>query len=96
MSQGIHNLFIVIPQFIVTGVSSIIFAIFDPDQSVLHGGHGGIPMHNSTTTDDGVDVDASASGDLAFRALNSLSPARRLMSRSTRIRLPILRTPRSI
>ncbi|KAI4520233.1 MFS general substrate transporter [Schizophyllum commune Loenen D] len=66
---GIHNLFIVIPQFIVTGVSSIIFAIFDPDQSVLHGGHGGIPMHNSTTTDDGADVDASASGDLAFRAL---------------------------
>ncbi|KAL1729009.1 major facilitator superfamily domain-containing protein [Schizophyllum commune] len=66
---GIHNLFIVIPQFIVTGVSSIIFAIFDPDQSVLHGGHGGIPMHNSTTTDDGAGVDASASGDLAFRAL---------------------------
>ncbi|KAL1677143.1 major facilitator superfamily domain-containing protein [Schizophyllum commune] len=66
---GIHNLFIVIPQFIVTGVSSIIFAIFDPDQSVLHGGHGGIPMHNSTTTDDGADVDAAASGDLAFRAL---------------------------
>ncbi|KAL1760739.1 major facilitator superfamily domain-containing protein [Schizophyllum commune] len=64
---GIHNLFIVIPQFIVTGVSSIIFAIFDPDQSVLHGGHGGIPMHNSTTTEDG--SDAAASGDLAFRAL---------------------------
>ncbi|KAL1659138.1 major facilitator superfamily domain-containing protein [Schizophyllum commune] len=64
---GIHNLFIVIPQFIVTGVSSIIFAIFDPDQSVLHGGHGGIPMHNSTTTEDG--TDAAASGDLAFYAL---------------------------
>uniref|UniRef100_D8Q806 Major facilitator superfamily (MFS) profile domain-containing protein n=1 Tax=Schizophyllum commune (strain H4-8 / FGSC 9210) TaxID=578458 RepID=D8Q806_SCHCM len=64
---GIHNLFIVIPQFIVTGVSSIIFAIFDPDQSVLHGGHGGIPMHNSTTTEDG--TDAAASGDLAFRSL---------------------------
>ncbi|TFK21002.1 sucrose transporter [Coprinopsis marcescibilis] len=27
---GIHNVFIVIPQFLVTGLSSIIFAIFDP------------------------------------------------------------------
>ncbi|KAK0194177.1 sucrose transporter [Armillaria mellea] len=28
---GIHNIFVVIPQFLVTGVSSIIFAIFDKD-----------------------------------------------------------------
>ncbi|THU98478.1 hypothetical protein K435DRAFT_777462 [Dendrothele bispora CBS 962.96] len=33
---GIHNIFIVIPQFIVTGISSIIFAIFDPDKNVGH------------------------------------------------------------
>jgi len=34
---GIHNIFIVIPQFLVTGLSSIIFAIFEPGKSVLHG-----------------------------------------------------------
>ncbi|KAL1743634.1 major facilitator superfamily domain-containing protein [Schizophyllum fasciatum] len=62
---GIHNLFIVIPQFIVTGLSSIIFAIFDPHQSVLHGGHGGVPMHNTTTAEAG--DDAAAGGDLTFR-----------------------------
>lgn len=39
--QGIHNIFIVIPQFLVTGLSSIIFAIFEPDKSVLHGHHPG-------------------------------------------------------
>jgi solute carrier family 45 protein 1/2/4 len=38
---GIHNLFIVIPQFLVTGLSSILFALLDPDKSVLHGRHPG-------------------------------------------------------
>ncbi|KDQ54090.1 hypothetical protein JAAARDRAFT_136172 [Jaapia argillacea MUCL 33604] len=33
---GIHNIFIVIPQFLMTGLSSIIFAIFEPTKSVLH------------------------------------------------------------
>lgn len=28
--QGIHNVFIVIPQFLVTGLSAIIFAVLDP------------------------------------------------------------------
>jgi hypothetical protein len=27
--QGLHNVFIVIPQFLVTGISAIIFTIFD-------------------------------------------------------------------
>ncbi|KAK0205153.1 major facilitator superfamily domain-containing protein [Desarmillaria ectypa] len=31
---GIHNIFVVIPQFLVTGVSSIIFAVFDKDTRV--------------------------------------------------------------
>ncbi|KAJ8082290.1 hypothetical protein PM082_008142 [Marasmius tenuissimus] len=38
-SQGIHNVFIVIPQFLVTGIASIIFAIFDPSKSVIHVKH---------------------------------------------------------
>jgi len=32
---GIHNIFIVIPQFLVTGLSAIIFAIFDPQKPLL-------------------------------------------------------------
>ena len=39
LGQGIHNLFIVIPQFLVTSFSSIVFALLDPDKSVLHGYH---------------------------------------------------------
>ncbi|KIK91394.1 hypothetical protein PAXRUDRAFT_34952 [Paxillus rubicundulus Ve08.2h10] len=48
---GIHNMFIVIPQFLVTGLSSIIFAIVDPDKSVLHGHHpGNTQPRNGTVT----------------------------------------------
>jgi len=32
---GIHNIFIVIPQFLVTGLAAIIFAIFDPQKPLL-------------------------------------------------------------
>jgi len=48
---GIHNIFIVIPQFIITGFASIIFAIFEPDKSVLHGNHPSsvIPPTNKTS-----------------------------------------------
>ncbi|KAJ3862305.1 major facilitator superfamily domain-containing protein [Lentinula novae-zelandiae] len=49
---GIHNIFVVIPQFLVTGLSSIIFALVDPAKSVLHGSHpGGTlgPALNHTT-----------------------------------------------
>ncbi|KAG2126871.1 major facilitator superfamily domain-containing protein [Suillus bovinus] len=49
---GIHNIFIVVPQFLVTGLSSIIFAIFDPQKSVLHGHHPGnaIPVNGTIIT----------------------------------------------
>ncbi|KAI3607991.1 sucrose transporter [Moniliophthora roreri] len=38
---GIHNIFIVVPQFVVTGLSSIIFAFVDPSKSAFHGKHPG-------------------------------------------------------
>ncbi|KAJ3855784.1 major facilitator superfamily domain-containing protein [Lentinula lateritia] len=49
---GIHNIFVVVPQFLVTGLSAIIFALVDPAKSVLHGSHpGGTlgPALNHTT-----------------------------------------------
>lgn len=41
---GIHNVFIVLPQFLVTGLSAFIFALLDPEKSVLHGHRPGNPM----------------------------------------------------
>lgn len=38
LSKGLHNICIVIPQFLVTGMTSIIFALFDPDKSAIHRG----------------------------------------------------------
>ncbi|KAF9269522.1 hypothetical protein L218DRAFT_1072355 [Marasmius fiardii PR-910] len=48
---GIHNIFIVVPQFLVTGISSIIFALFDPSKSVLHGKHPGTSHRTINTTE---------------------------------------------
>ncbi|KAF9450782.1 hypothetical protein P691DRAFT_664570 [Macrolepiota fuliginosa MF-IS2] len=47
---GIHNIFIVIPQFLVTGFSSLIFAIFDPQNTGVPQHHGPVhaPISNST------------------------------------------------
>ncbi|GBE83684.1 major facilitator superfamily domain-containing protein [Sparassis latifolia] len=50
---GIHNIFIVMPQFIMTALASIIFAILEPGKSVLSGHRGGfrnstLPATNST------------------------------------------------
>ncbi|KAH7882867.1 major facilitator superfamily domain-containing protein [Phlebopus sp. FC_14] len=53
---GIHNLFIVIPQFLVTGLSSIVFAIFDPEKSVLHGHHPGNTQSGNETIPTAQDV----------------------------------------
>ncbi|KAG8712649.1 hypothetical protein FRC09_019623 [Ceratobasidium sp. 395] len=36
---GIHNLVVVLPQFLVTGLSAILFALLEPHRSVLHGNH---------------------------------------------------------
>ncbi|KAG6849814.1 hypothetical protein H0H93_004763 [Arthromyces matolae] len=47
---GIHNVFVVIPQFLVTGISAVIFAIFDPVRPPTHPLHPSpiIPSANST------------------------------------------------
>ncbi|KAH9986289.1 major facilitator superfamily domain-containing protein [Russula vinacea] len=49
---GIHNIFVVIPQFLVTGMTALIFAILEPQKSVLHGSHPATipPSLNTTTT----------------------------------------------
>ncbi|KDQ54088.1 hypothetical protein JAAARDRAFT_38701 [Jaapia argillacea MUCL 33604] len=47
---GIHNIFIVIPQFLMTGLSSIIFAIFEPTKSVIHHRHAGVTQSIDNVT----------------------------------------------
>jgi len=59
---GIHNIFIVIPQFLISGISSIIFAIMDPEKSGLHspghavhpGGPPSIPTDTNSTAERGL------------------------------------------
>ncbi|THH26896.1 hypothetical protein EUX98_g7285 [Antrodiella citrinella] len=51
---GIHNIFIVLPQFVISGLSSVIFALFDPEKSdpgigiPTPGTNGTEPTGNST------------------------------------------------
>lgn len=40
--QGIHNIFIVLPQFLVTFISAIIFYLLEPSRSAL-------PVHHAAT-----------------------------------------------
>jgi len=84
--QGIHNVFIVIPQFIITGLSSIIFAILDPDTSVLDS-HGRHPAHpgavpgvptNSTMVESSITNGTSSlrprvGGEVATRSADSVA-----------------------
>ncbi|KAF8552273.1 MFS general substrate transporter [Imleria badia] len=58
---GIHNLFVVIPQFLVTALSSIVFALLDPTMSVLYGRHPGDTADGTSTVGD------AASGVLGSR-----------------------------
>ncbi|SJL10049.1 uncharacterized protein ARMOST_13431 [Armillaria ostoyae] len=44
---GIHNIFVVIPQFLVTGVSSIIFAVFDTDTRDSSSANNGVGAANA-------------------------------------------------
>jgi solute carrier family 45 protein 1/2/4 len=55
---GIHNVFLVLPQFIVTFLSSIIFYLMEPDKSIpAHPPAGGvIPIHNATGLGGGEDA----------------------------------------
>lgn len=46
---GIHNIFIVMPQFIMTGIASIIFAFLEPGKSALGGHTPSAPVVNSTS-----------------------------------------------
>ncbi|EUC63666.1 MFS transporter, sucrose transporter [Rhizoctonia solani AG-3 Rhs1AP] len=47
---GIHNLVVVLPQFLVTGLSAILFAVLEPHRSVLHGKHpGNVPPGTNIT-----------------------------------------------
>ncbi|KAF8128960.1 major facilitator superfamily domain-containing protein [Boletus edulis] len=62
---GIHNMFIVIPQFLVTGLSSIIFALLDPDKSVLQGHH---PGNTQSQSGDGSGTAASATRGMSMVA----------------------------
>lgn len=43
--QGIHNIFIVVPQFLVTGFAALLFAIVDPGKPALPGHRAPVAPH---------------------------------------------------
>ncbi|KZP28701.1 MFS general substrate transporter, partial [Athelia psychrophila] len=55
---GIHNICIVIPQLLITCLSSIIFALFDPTKSVLHGKPPGSVAGNGTVIAKSMEMDS--------------------------------------
>ncbi|KAL5520645.1 hypothetical protein ACEPAF_2646 [Sanghuangporus sanghuang] len=61
---GIHNLFIVIPQFISTAFTSLIFALFDPAKSVRPGHNPGlgIPAQGNETLSSSTDASDRVGG----------------------------------
>ncbi|KAK0484971.1 sucrose transporter [Armillaria novae-zelandiae] len=50
---GIHNIFVVIPQFLVTGVSSIIFAVFDKDTRDSSSANNGVGVASALNAAEG-------------------------------------------
>jgi solute carrier family 45 protein 1/2/4 len=84
-SQGIHNVAIVVPQFLVTGLSSIIFALFESGISGVHPGAGhagagvGGPVNDATANSDGagpdpdIGFDEKGSGRLVRLAARTLA-----------------------
>ncbi|KAG8713879.1 hypothetical protein FRC11_010655 [Ceratobasidium sp. 423] len=72
---GIHNLVVVLPQFLVTGLSAILFALLEPHRSVLHGKHPGnvppgtnitLPLNNLEVREEEADASSDSIG-LIFR-----------------------------
>ncbi|KAH7337847.1 major facilitator superfamily domain-containing protein [Rhizoctonia solani] len=72
---GIHNLVVVLPQFLVTGLSAVLFALLEPHRSVLHGKHPGsvppgtnitLPLNNLEIREEEADASSDSIG-LIFR-----------------------------
>ncbi|KAI0267318.1 major facilitator superfamily domain-containing protein [Gloeopeniophorella convolvens] len=71
---GIHNIFIVIPQFLVTGFTALIFAILEPDKSVLHGEHPGKTPPGLNSTAAAIADDSAVAPVIARQGIESNGP----------------------
>lgn len=56
----------VIPQFLVTGLSSILFALLEPDKSVIDQGHAGHPHAGNVPVGNSTHVEGLAPASLLF------------------------------
>ncbi|KIO33059.1 hypothetical protein M407DRAFT_65899, partial [Tulasnella calospora MUT 4182] len=66
---GIHNIFVVIPQFLVTGLSSILFALLEPHKSVLDQGHAGHPAAGNVPNKNITDATSAAVAEVVRATL---------------------------
>ncbi|GAB1520521.1 hypothetical protein RhiTH_003598 [Rhizoctonia solani] len=78
---GIHNLVVVLPQFLVTGLSAVLFALFEPHRSVLHGKHPGnvppgtnitLPLNNLEIREEEKDASSDSIG-IIFRQVSKIT-----------------------
>jgi hypothetical protein len=74
--QGIHNVFVVIPQFIVTGISAIIFAIFEPGSSLTDSREAiktGAPLNNTLSSSSRANTEFhQIRGERAFDSIGAM------------------------
>ncbi|KAG8908718.1 hypothetical protein FRC01_007266 [Tulasnella sp. 417] len=68
---GIHNIFVVIPQFLVTGLSSILFALLEPHKSVLDQGHAGHPAAGNVPNKNITDATTAVVADVVRATLEA-------------------------
>ncbi|BGP54860.1 hypothetical protein JCM8202v2_002447 [Rhodotorula sphaerocarpa] len=66
---GCHNIFLVLPQFLVSGVSSVIFALLAPHHSVLGHAATTAPASGAPPPPSNAAIAAEALGDLGERGL---------------------------
>jgi hypothetical protein len=75
--QGIHNIFIVIPQFLVTGFAALLFAIVDPEKPAFPGHRAPVAPHPGPVT--------NVTLGLSKNITDSVIKASRHMLRSTEV-----------
>jgi solute carrier family 45 protein 1/2/4 len=79
--QGIHNIFVVIPQFLVTGFSAVLFALIDPQKPTLPGHHIPTAPHPGPATN--ITVVLKNVTDVVVRAPGEYMLAKRTESADT-------------
>ncbi|KAH9857374.1 MFS general substrate transporter [Lenzites betulinus] len=72
---GIHNIFVVIPQFIMTGVASLIFLLLDPSKAAINVEDVAEPLSDAGTRAEDIDRNAGPNSYAVIYRIGGLSVA---------------------